>query len=424
MRSPVIMIIIYVLLSILVDWYILTKTRHASKSIKTFVIVETILLDILLIIALSLTARGDESVLLAKMWCLFAWLTFFAIKALYAVFALIGSIPAIWGGRRIKSGKWVGLPLGICACVLLWTGAFHTRRQIEVMPVAVVSQKIPSAFSGFTIAQISDLHLGTWGNDTTFVASLVDSVNAMHPDLIVFTGDLVNRHTPEAYPFASTLSRLKAPYGVIAVLGNHDYGMYYTWRSPQEEQANMDSLYSFYNHIGWKLLNNRHMNITRNGASLALIGVENWGEPPFNKYGDLSEALANNFYPDTRDTIEHNGKTLKILLTHNPEHWKKVVRHESNIDLTLSGHTHGMQMEWRIAGLRISPAVWRYSLWGGLYKNANSPNHSPIYLYVNIGDGSVGLPFRLMDSHPEITLFTLYNHLPAELKTSAAKIAN
>lgn len=423
MRSPVIMIIAYLILSLVADFYIYMKIRKSSKGIRTAYWVQFSLLNTLLIVALCLTARGNEMILLTKMWLLFAWLSLFSIKFVYVIFSLLQSLLQ---KCRIKApwlGKWIGIPLGVACCIMLWIGALSTRKHIEVLPVVVQSDNLPAEFDGFTIAQISDLHLGTWGSDTTFVSSLVDSVNYLHPDLIVFTGDIVNRHTPELFPFKKVLKRLKAPYGVVAILGNHDYGMYFSFPSPEAEQANMASLKQSMKEMNWNLLCNQHITLHHGSDSIILIGVENWGEPPFNEYGDLQQACDSSANIDAsgqimHDSINPNGPQFKILLTHNPEHWRLKARKESNINLTLSGHTHGMQMEWRIGKHRLSPAVFRYPLWGGLYLDENNK----LNLYVNIGAGCVGLPFRLGSSVPEITYITLYNRLPSQKAKSLEKI--
>jgi hypothetical protein len=238
------------------------------------------------------------------------------------------------------------------------------------------------------VVHISDLHLGTYGNDTTYISTIVNKVNSLKADVILFTGDIVNRNSNELKPFVSTLSRLKAKDGVYSILGNHDYGDYEDWKSEAEKAANFQALKDMQAEMGWTMLNNQSTAITRGNDSITIIGVENIGDPPFHIYGDMSKA-----YSDISD------KQYKILLTHNPAHWTSDIENqkESNIALTLSGHTHAMQMEF----FGISPARFRYRTWGGLYNdNYNHP------LYVNIGIGTVGFPARI-GATPEITLITL-----------------
>ena len=285
---------------------------------------------------------------------------------------------------------------------MMWWGVGVTRRAIQVNEVEVESPKIPRSFNGYTIAQISDIHVGTWGTDTTFVSALVDSVNALHPDLILFTGDIVNRRTEELKPFISVLSRLKAPDGVLSILGNHDYGDYVDWSNPDDRLANNRELAADQERMGWDLLNNTRRFISKGSDSIMVIGVENIGDPPFPTYGDLEKAL-----PASSDSIYHQNDTrFKILMTHNPAHWDKEVSHTTNIDLSLAGHTHAMQMMIKIGGWEWSPAKFRYEQWGGMYERLNDRGHKT-RLYVNIGAGEVGMPSRILNAYPEITLFTL-----------------
>lgn len=239
-------------------------------------------------------------------------------------------------------------------------------------------------------------------NDTSFVADLVDRVNSLHPDLIVFTGDIVNRKTDEIEPFLHTLSRLSAPDGVFSILGNHDYGDYVDWKDPADREENNRRLAHYQDSIGWTLLNNERRYIVRGNDSITLIGVENWGDPPFPVYGSLEKALS-----ASRDSLYHqNDSRFKVLLTHNPEHWNQEVSHSTNIDLTLTGHTHAMQMMISLGNWKWSPAKYRYEQWGGLYERLNDRGRT-VRMYVNIGSGEVGMPSRLLSAYPEITLLRL-----------------
>lgn len=298
---------------------------------------------------------------------------------------------------------------------MLWWGALVTRHQINIVNITYVSDRLPESFDGYKIVQISDLHVGTWGEDTGFISAFVDSVNAQHPDLILFTGDIVNRQTTEMAPFLSVLTRLKARDGVYSVLGNHDYGDYINWPTPQDKAENMALMKAWQRQIGWRMLNNETVDIINGGDTIKLIGVENWGEPPFRQYGHLTDA-----YPISRDSVcnlmDHR---FKILMTHNPEHWRRESSEISNIDLTLSGHTHAMQMAIEIGSFRWSPAIFKYEEWGGLYRR-NNRNGNPVDIYVNVGAGEVGMPFRLGAAKPEITVITL--RLPSVDCTSANPI--
>ncbi|MDE6118857.1 MAG: metallophosphoesterase, partial [Muribaculaceae bacterium] len=281
--------------------------------------------------------------------------------------------------------------LGLVTFLGIWWGALVNRFRIQVREVNIEMTGLPDSFDGYRIAQLSDLHVGTYGNDTTFIHDLVEKVNSLNPNLIVFTGDIVNRTTSELVPFVRPFSRLNAPDGVISILGNHDYGDYYNWPSQNAKEQNLEWLMDLQIEMGWELLTNSSTVIYGQSASdsLVIVGVENWGDPPFPTYGDLDQA-----YSTPGDSV------TKILLTHNPAHWISCIAPVDTMrfGLTLSGHTHAMQME--IAG--FSPAVWRYRTWGGLYQTDD--NERP--LYVNIGAGTVGVPMRL-GATPEITLFTI-----------------
>lgn len=288
--------------------------------------------------------------------------------------------------------------------VTMWVGAGYTRHHIVVNRIDIESPSIPRPFNGYTIAQISDIHVGTWGNDTTFISNLVDSVNALHPDLIVFTGDIVNRETKELKPFIPVLSRLKAKDGVLSILGNHDYGDYMDWKTPEDREKNNRLLAIYEAEMGWHLMNNERKFLVKDNDSIMVIGIENWGDPPFPTYGDMEKSLSS-----SRDSVyNQNDNRYKILLTHNPEHWNRHISHETNIGLTLSGHTHAMQMMIDLGGWQWSPAKYRYELWGGLYDRLNDRGQKT-QMYVNIGAGEVGMPARLFGAYPEISLFTLHH---------------
>lgn len=425
MRLPLPAVILLFVVSIIVDIYIWLDIRHGKSrkrwAISTVYALSSIILWIFLIVTVSLPRRGLDGGVYTVMWMLTAYFSIYVPKILYCIFSLLGMIPCIFKAKRWRWTKYVGLTVSIAGFAAIWWGIIYTRTHSMTIFLTTESDRLPSSFDGYRIAQISDLHLGTWGKDTEFIDNLVDSINALNPDLIVFTGDAVNQKSEEMLPFIPSLSRLKARDGVYSVLGNHDYGDYVDWPSEEAKKENLDNLKKYQSQAGWKLLNNDHTYIYRqNGQrrdSIALIGVENWGEPPFPAYGDLNEA-----YPVDRahNLRDHN---FKILLTHNPEHWVREVRNRSNIDLSLSGHTHAMQMSLNALGRRWSPSALRYNTWGGFYTNnkhgdiEDFGNPADISgserslerpsLYVNIGAGEVAMPYRIGTSYPEITLITL-----------------
>lgn len=410
MRLPFFFLIILAILALVVDCYNLHDiTRRVSerhrKAWRLGYYASMLIGYGLLIAIMCIPVRKKDNDIIPVMWLLYSFLSIYISKILYALISLIGRIGAWISGRRHKKGTFAGvsgLILAIGTFIVLWWGVFFTRREIEVNKITIASSKLPESFNGYKIVQFSDAHVGTWGQDTTFIAKLVDSINSMKPDVIVFTGDIVNRRTDELRPFLKTLSRLKAKDGVYSVLGNHDYGDYIDWKNEEDHKKNNQLLAHWEKEMGWKLLNNDHDFIVKGTDSIVMIGVENWGEPPFPEYGRIRDA-----YNVSPDSVYHlNDGRFKILLTHNPEHWNREVLRISNIDLSLSGHTHAMQMMLRVGGWKWSPSVFKYERWGGLYKERNEDGY-PMNLYVNIGAGEVGMPSRIGSAYPEITEITL-----------------
>lgn len=282
--------------------------------------------------------------------------------------------------------------LGIAGLPLV-TGIFGLvigKYLYKINRINLKSSRLPKPFKGFKIVQISDFHAGSfdWFDQ---VKEGMEKINDLDPDIIVFTGDLVNNRTAEVLPFKELWSNLRAKHGKFAVLGNHDYGDYVPWNSDDERQENLNLMYQFYEETGFKLLLNENQEIKIDEQKISIVGVENWGTGRFPKYGKLDIALKG---------VEN--ETFTVLLSHDPDHWKEQVRqHKNPIDLTLSGHTHGAQFGVPIPGGVWSPASWRYDFWKGLYK-ADKTRH----LYVNTGFGFLGYPGRI-NMAPEITLFEL-----------------
>lgn len=392
MRLPIVIIAAVFLLNSAIDFYIYRCLQRyfSSKIWQRVHLAVSVLTTVLLIAITCMPFRtGGEEVFRGILWMLFTFLSLFATKAIFVVFDLLSRIPAIFHKPTLRPLSTAGFLAAAAIFIAMWWGALFNRFNIDVNEVEITSPDVPAGFDGFTIAQISDLHVGTYGNDTTFLCNLTNEINALHPDLVVFTGDIVNRSTVELEPFVSTLSRIKAPYGIYSVLGNHDYGDYTEWSSKQAKAENLQQLKDLQQRMGWHLLNNANNALTAKGDTLMLIGVENIGDPPFPVYGSLAEA-----YP-----AGACDRHAKVLLSHNPAHWDNDIQDSdsTNILLTLSGHTHAMQIEM----LGISPAAMRYRHWGGLYTDKKGQN-----LYVNIGTGTVGFPARV-GATPEITLFTL-----------------
>lgn len=391
MRFPLLPILIILIFNLLIDFYLWRRLKKSSYNIlwrKLHVVLASIC-NIALVVVICVPKRsGDNADLSSIMWTIYAWFSIYIPKLLFVFFDLLASIPLIFHRKRLKILDLAGIAIAGVIFIIMWWGALINRYNIDVNRVDVEIEGLPAAFDGYTIAQISDLHVGTYGYDTTYVAEVVDEVNSLSPNMIAFTGDIVNRISSELEPFVGTLLQLKAPDGVYSILGNHDYGDYYNWPSDAQKQANLENLCNLQKQMGWKMLNNAYDIVRRNNDSIAIIGVENVGDPPFHTYGDLDAA-----YPALDDP------TIKILLSHNPAHWDNDIQDapDKNIALTLSGHTHAMQM----CVFGWSPAAFRYPTWSGLYKD--NDKHQ---LYVNIGIGEVAIPARI-GATPEITLITL-----------------
>jgi predicted MPP superfamily phosphohydrolase len=333
---------------------------------------------------------GSDPLLVDIMWMLYTYFTIYIPKYIYCVLSAFDYLPKLWHRSRTKVGSIVGVVLAVITFVVMWWAAAINRTDYVVNNVDIEVDGLPDAFDGYKILQFSDFHVGTYGTDTTYVSEMVDVMNAQNADAIMFTGDIVNRRTDELLPFVKPLSRLSAPDGVFSILGNHDYGDYSKWRTPRDKQANMELMYALQDSMGWRLLRNEHEFLHRDSDSIAVVGVENWGDPPFTVYGDLGKAYS-----------QLSDSTFKLLLTHNPAHWDKAISDidSANVALTLSGHTHAMQTEI----LGWSPAKYRYKEWGGLYSD-KSDKHK---IYVNIGLGTVAIPARI-GATPEITVITLH----------------
>lgn len=281
----------------------------------------------------------------------------------------------------------LGLILAVVPFAGVLYGVTKGRRKFNVARVPIKSAKLPTAFNGLRIVQISDMHLGSYGEDLSIVQNGVDLINAEEPDLILFTGDMVNDYADEAERFIPVLAQLKARIGKYSILGNHDYSDYVTWDSATAKTANLDKLKSIQRDMGFTLLLDENRTIEKDGERIGLLGVQNWGRR-FQQYGDLRKTSTGS------ETLPY-----RILMSHDPTHWEEQVL-GTGIDLTLSGHTHGAQLGVKINGEVYSPAQWVYKHWAGLY------NEGAQQLYVNRGFGFIGFPGRV-GMPPEITVLEL-----------------
>ena len=305
-------------------------------------------------------------------------------KLLFILFSIVGAVAGTVSPALRKILNTAGLAAAVIMCGCAVYGLTRGIRRLEVREVTAAFPNLPQAFDGYRIVHISDLHVGTYGNDNSFLERLVERANSLQADIILFTGDLINVSPAETEPHSVVLSQLKARDGVWSVTGNHDYCEYARYDRPDGAEIASARLIELEKQAGWHLLLNEHTVIRRGGDSIAIAGVENISLPPFPTRGDLAKA--------TEGIAEG---MFTVLLTHDPSHWRREVLPAAAADLTLSGHTHAMQFE--IFG--FSPSVWTYPEWGGLYREGSRA------LYVSKGAGGTA-PFRF-GAWPEITVLTL-----------------
>ncbi len=286
----------------------------------------------------------------------------------------------------------MGVVVAAIPFAALIVGMIRGKYEYQVRKIRLNLANLPESFKGFRIIQISDIHTGSF-MDKAPLEKAVAMINELEPDAIFFTGDLVNDLHHEVIPYLETLGSLKAKHGVYSILGNHDYGDYYQWKNRQDKINNLDKLINAHREMGWDILLDEHRHIEKNGERISVIGVQNWSaRMNFARYGNLEKALQNiNYSP------------VNILLSHDPSHWKaEVMGKVKEIDLTLSGHTHGFQFGVEIPGFKWSPVQYVYKEWSDLYTENNQ------HLYVNRGLGFLGYPGRV-GILPEITVIELHN---------------
>ena len=296
---------------------------------------------------------------------------------------------AAWNLSRSAFLSWLGIGFGGSFLGTFIYG-FSNKYNYRTKRIQLTYNNLPAGFKGLKIVHISDIHSGSFGNKEA-VQKGVDMVLKENADIILFTGDLVNDHAGEMRDYKDVFSKLKATMGVFSTLGNHDYGDYVSWDSPLAKKQNLETLKQVHGQMGWRLLMNEHIVLERNGDAIALLGIENWSaKGNFPKYGKMDLAYTGaEKYP------------FKILMSHDPSHWDAEVRPKyADIDLMLSGHTHGMQFGLDTPFLKWSPVQWMYKQWAGLYEEGKQK------LYVNRGYGFIGYPGRV-GILPEITVIEL-----------------
>jgi hypothetical protein len=334
---------------------------------------------------------------------------FFFAKVLASVFFLVDDLRRLiqWavakiffrnteGESEVSEGisrsaflSWLGIGIGGTLITSLIYG-FSNKYNYQIRHIPLTYNNLPPAFKGLKIVQISDVHSGSFDNKKA-VERGVQRILDLKPDLILFTGDLINDRATEMYGYEEVFAKLKAPLGVFSTLGNHDYGDYVKWPTAEARVQNIEDLKKIQAGMGWRLLMNEHVALEKDGQEIALIGIENWSaKARFPRHGKMWEA-----YPGAEKY------PFKILMSHDPSHWDAEVRPKyGDIDLTLAGHTHGMQFGIDIPGFKWSPVKYVYDEWAGLYESGKQK------LYVNRGFGFIGYPGRV-GILPEITLIEL-----------------
>lgn len=331
------------------------------------------------------------------------FMTFLVTKLFYIAFLLIQDVVGI-GNRTIRAVRkqkrtpvdqsrrrfigQTGLVLAALPFTSMLWGMVKGKYNYKVHRQVLYYDDLPEAFDGFTITQISDIHSGSFDNPEA-VQLGVNLIAKQNSDLILFTGDLVNGMAYEIEPYMDMFGKLNAPFGKFSTLGNHDYGEYEEWEKPQDKVDNTQKIMDHHKTMGFNLLNNESLLLNKGKDSIRLGGVENWGNPPFPSKGDLDK------------TFPILDREFTILMSHDPHHWdEKVIEHAKQVDLTLAGHTHGMQFGVEIPWLKWSPVQYVYPRWAGLYEEGKQK------LYVNRGFGFIGYPGRV-GVMPEITVFEL-----------------
>ncbi len=295
------------------------------------------------------------------------------------------------GITRAEFISTAGIITGSIPFVILSKGIFKGAYDYKIHRVPLYLKNLPFAFEGLKVGQLSDIHTGSLF-DKDSVHKGVQMLMQEKPDLIFFTGDLVNNRTDEAFHLMDHFGEVKAPMGVYSIFGNHDYGDYIQWTTAEAKAKNLDDLVKVHKDMGWNLMRNEHLILEKGGNKIGLVGVENWGDKGrFQKFGNMDKALAG-----------MQDVPVKLLLSHDPSHFDSIISKQyKDIDATFSGHTHGFQFGIEAAGIKWSPSQWIYPHWAGLYKEGEQQ------LYVNRGFGFLGYPGRV-GILPEITIFELH----------------
>ena len=314
-------------------------------------------------------------------------------KLFFVVISLVAKLFGHWNTTAYTVVNILGMVVAAAVSMMALYGLVFGWKQLETKYVDLYFDDLPETYDGYRIAHLSDLHVGTYKGKTAFVEKVVQRVNEEKPNLVVFTGDLVNTDPEEIQPYVPLLSSFTSYDGVISVLGNHDYCLYghpERWSDPREgglQVADMERS------MGWEVLMNESRILQKGPERIAIVGVENTGKPPFPQIGDLKSAVKD---ATDYDTVKCDDKLFTILLSHDPSHWRMEVLPKTDVPLTLSGHTHAAQLKLG----KWSPSSWMYKEWGGAYQSGNQQ------LFISEGLGGT-LPFRF-GARPQVVMITLH----------------
>lgn len=377
------MLLLFLLLMI-PDWYIARKfiNKDSSKWVRLIYWTPTILLLIAMVV---IYFTHDFSI--ASMHRLSTYILILMIiampKAIFTVFMVI-LWPIGFFAKRTRLIVIISYLAALYGLGCLIYGTIEGKKHFQVKKVDIELKGLPEAFDKYRIIQLSDIHIGSWTDHGKAMRKAVELCNKEDADLIAFTGDLVNNEAKELDEYMPIFKQLKSKDGVVSILGNHDYSPYIRWKTKEAQHQNLEALISKQKELGWTLLLNDHIVLHRGNDSIAVVGVENVGNPPFPDFGDLPKAIGN------------TESMFKILLSHDPTHWRRNILPETDIPLMLAGHTHEMQCTF----WGFCPIMFKYPEHNGLYQKGDQ------FIYVNPGLGYVMFPFRI-GAWPEITVITI-----------------
>ena len=415
MRIAPLLFMIILLLMAWMDYYAYqaTRTLMASKSSKTkrfmgvlYVLQAVVLIGLVIYLRFSIGGTTPAMFILSIVFMAYAAklgaILFVFIDDIRRVLQLFFSgrkrryEKRVASGQKMPRSKFLARSAVVMATLPIVTMSFGIVRgayDYRIRRKKVYLPNLPKAFEGIKVAQLSDIHSGSF-YDKVAVQGGIEMLMAEKPDLIFFTGDLVNNQTKEVSDYVDLFSKVKADLGVYSTLGNHDYGDYLQWSSAEAKSRNLADMIKTHERLGWKLLMNENEAVRIGTDQISILGVENWGAGRFAKYGQLDKTALN------------AEGDVKLLLSHDPSHWDAQIRSQQpDIDLTFSGHTHGMQLGVEIGDFRWSPSKYIYKQWADLYQENNQ------YLYVNRGFGFLGFPGRI-GILPEITILELTSQRP------------